>query len=57
MSTKDTGGVRLLKRPVTTTQEERDYAERLYELIAEIEKPRALFTSDYDPIPYNGAWD
>jgi hypothetical protein len=54
---KDNGGVRLLHKPAITTQAEKDYAERIYRLIAEMEKPRALFTSDYDPLPYNGAWD
>jgi hypothetical protein len=57
MSNKYNSGVRLLKRPVTTTQAERDYAQRVFELAAELEKPRAFHSTEYDPIPYNGAWD
>jgi hypothetical protein len=57
MSTKHNGGVRLLRRPVTTTQAELDYAQRLYELIAEIERPRSHYSYEYDPLPYKGAWD
>jgi hypothetical protein len=58
MSKTGNGGVRLLHKPATTTQAERDYAQRLYDLIAEMERPRALFTSDYDPLSYNpSAWD
>jgi hypothetical protein len=58
MSHTDNGGVRLLHKPATTTQAERGYAERLYELIAEMERPRECFSSDYDPLSYNtSAWD
>lgn len=50
-------GVRLLKRPAATTQAEIDYAQRLHELIADMERPCEFFSSDYDALSYNpSAW-
>jgi hypothetical protein len=58
MNKTDNGGVRLLHKPSATTQAERDYAQRLYELIAEMERPRSFYEHDYDPLSYNSSsWD